>query len=140
MINHWIDPTSSDSLAVLVESVINKMLIEHQSPVCLEIDIDINLPVPADANHVCDLVKAIVGQSLSEMEGGGDLNVHALETPGGLELEIADSGGDVEQRPRSRPMSAAALSVQMQWQNCPQGGACVRMIFPPREGTRRMAA
>ncbi|QDT02735.1 hypothetical protein K227x_11130 [Rubripirellula lacrimiformis] len=130
MTNHWIDPKTSHSLAVLVESVTVPLLIEHAGPVCLELDIDTQMKVPADPGRTVDLVRALVGQSLAEMSDGGDLTITACETADGVELEFADTGSDVGRRPQSRPMAVAAIGASVEWQNCPQGGGSVTVKFP----------
>jgi hypothetical protein len=107
------------------------MLIEHPSPVCLELDIDVQLEVPANPARTCDLIRSLVSQSLSEMSSGGDLMITAVQTDAGIELEVADTGGDVDRRAQSRPMAAAAIGATLQWKNCPQGGASVTVMFPP---------
>ncbi len=140
MSSQWIDPSSCRSLAVLVESVIAPLLIQHASPVCLELDIDTALPVPADASKTVELLKTLVSQSLLEMPEGGDLMVTACETPAGIELELADTGCDVGEREKRFPMSAAAIGAAVTWQNCPQGGGAVTIKFRPQEGARRAAA
>ncbi len=113
------------------------MLIEHRSRICLEMDVDVNLMVPGEPGPTIDLVRALVGQALVEMPEGGDLTLTAIETPRGIELEIADTGSDVENRSKSRPMVAAAIGATLQWQNCPQGGASVTVVFPHRHGDQQ---
>jgi hypothetical protein len=140
MSNQWIDPSSCRSLAVLVESVIAPLLIQHESPVCLELDIDTSLDVPGDASKTVELLKTLVSQSLSEMPEGGDLMVTACQTATGLELELADTGCDVNDREKRLPMAAASIGASVTWQNCPQGGGAVTIKFPPQEGIRRAAA
>ena len=140
MPNHWLDPSQCQSLAVLVESVTAPLLIDHDAPICLELDIDTSLEVPADPTRTVDLIQSLVNQSLSEMPHGGDLTITACETDQGLELELADTGCDVEDRLRRNPISAAALGVQLFWQNCPQGGAAVTVIFRRQSGSGRIAA
>ena len=140
MPDHWIDPRQCQSLAVLVESVTSPLLIEHKSPVCLELDIDTSLGVPADSGRTVDLLQTLVVQALSEMPEGGDLLVTACETIRGLELEIADTGSDIENRVQRMPIAAAALGAQVVWQNCPQGGAAVTVTFQRQSGSGRIAA
>jgi hypothetical protein len=140
MSNQWIDPKTSNSLAVLVESVSAPLLIGHSAPICLEIDIDISLSVPADPARTVDLVQTLVGQAIAEMPEGGDLYITACETSRGLELEVADTGRDIEKRPQRLPLAAAAIGAQVVWQNCPQGGGAVTVTFQRQSGTRRMAA
>ena len=140
MSNQWIDPSTCRSLAVLVESVTAPLLIEHRAPVCLELDIDTAIEVPADAGRTVDLVQTLVGQALCEMAEGGDLTITACETPRGLELELADTGRDIEQRAQRLPLAAAALGAQVVWQNCPQGGGAVTVTFRRQSGSGRIAA
>lgn len=140
MSNQWIDPSSCRSLAVLVESVTAPMLIDHAAPVCLELDIDTALDVPADPVRTVELVKTLVGQALAEMPDGGDLVITACETPRGVELELADTGCDVQDRATRLPLAAAAIGAQVQWQNCPQGGGAVTVTFRRESGNQRMAA
>ena len=140
MPSQWIDLNSCHSLAVLVESVTAPLLIEHSSPVCLEMDIDTEVDIPADPQHTADLVKALVRQALQEMPEGGDLTITACETPGGLELELADTGGDIENRATRLPMVASVIGASIVWQNCPQGGAAATVAFRAEGGQRRMAA
>ena len=96
MPNQWIDPNTCRSLAVLVESVTAPLLIEHSAPICLELDIDTSLDVPEDPVVTAQLLQTLVGQALAEMPGGGDLTISACETSRGVELELADTGCDVE--------------------------------------------
>jgi len=130
MSTRWIKPNECRSLAVLVESVIGQMLIPHAMPICLELDIDTDIPVPDDVNKVVSLLESLVSQSLEEMPDGGDLTVTAVSSHDGIELELADTGCDVEQRSRRLPMVAAAIGAALSWQNCPQGGGAVTIRFP----------
>ena len=140
MSDHWIDPNSCPTLAVLVESVAGPLLMRHGAPVALEMDINVDLAVPADAVRTADLIRTLVNQAIDEMPQGGDLVVTACETPQGVELEMADTGRDVEQRAQRLPLAAAAIGAQLAWQNCPQGGAAVTVTFRRESGQRRIAA
>lgn len=140
MSNPWIDLSTCRSLAVLVESVIAPLLIQHDAPVCLELDIDTSVEVPAEQLRTVELLRTLVTQSLQEMPEGGDLTVTACETPTGLELELADTGCDIADRQKRLPLAAAAIGASLRWQNCPQGGAAVTIRFRPREEARRAAA
>ncbi len=126
----WIDPSACPTLAVLVESVTAPLLMEHDSAVCLELDVDLDLTIPADPHRTADLIKALTLQALEEMPEGGDLTFTGCRTTAGIELEIADSGADLDTRPRLIPMTAASIGVQIEWQNCQQGGAAATIIFP----------
>jgi hypothetical protein len=140
MASHWIDPKTCRSLAVLVESVTAPLLIEHSAPVCLELDIDTSLEVPADPQRTVDLIRTLVLQSLAEMPRGGDLTITACETPMGVELEMADTGGDIADRARLFPIAAASIGAKVVWQNCPQGGGAVTVTFRREAGSQRMVA
>ena len=136
-----IDPKSCQSLAILVEVVTAPLLMQHPSPVCLEVDIDEAIGVPSDAAITAELIRTLAGQALLEMPGGGDLCITACETPAGIELEMADNGSDVQERARRLPLAAAAIGADIRWQNCPQGGGAVTVIFPRRDVSfKRLAA
>ncbi|QDT08538.1 ATPase [Planctomycetes bacterium K23_9] len=140
MSNQWIDPESCSCLAVLVETVIAPLLIQHQAAVCLELDVPTTLPVPADPQRTAELLRTLVQQSLAQMSDGGDLMILACETATGIEMELADSGSDVDDRPCSLPMSAAAIGAELRWQNVPQGGAAVTIFFGRHGQSGRIAA
>jgi signal transduction histidine kinase len=140
MSNQWIDPNTCRSLAVLVESVTAPLLIEHSAPICLEIDIDTSLDVPADPVRTVELLRTLVGQALAEMPDGGDLSIAACETSRGVELELADTGCDIQDRATRLPLAAAAIGAQVIWQNCPQGGGAVTVTFRRESGQQRVAA
>ncbi len=140
MSSHWIDPSTCRSLAVLVESVIGPMLMQHSSPVCLDLDIDLQIEVPGDATATVELIRALTRQSLEEMPEGGDLTVTVCETAGTIDLEMADTGCDIEHRIQRIPMTAAVIGAQVSWQNCPQGGAAVTVSFPIRTESLRKVA
>ncbi|NND97012.1 MAG: ATPase, partial [Pirellulaceae bacterium] len=86
------------------------------------------------------LLRTLVVQALGEMGDGGDLVITGCETPLGVELEVADSGCDIESRPQNLPLAAAAIQAKLNWQNCPQGGAAVTITFARRGESGRMAA
>ncbi len=140
MANPWIDPTDCKSLAILVESVIAPMLMDHPAPVCLDMEVDSAIEVPTDPVVTAELIRALTRQALEEMADGGDLTVTACETPSGVELEMADTGVDTQDRSHRIPMVAAAIGAQLSWQNCPQGGAAVTVIFPRRDQWLRQVA
>jgi hypothetical protein len=136
----WIDPASCQSLVVLVESVTAPLLVQHAAPVCMELDIDLEMGIPADPSQTAELIRMLVMQSLAEMPNGGDLTITACETDRGIELEFADNGCDVKDRSQSLPLIAAAIGAQLNWQNCPQGGGAVTVTFRRRDVARRRAA
>jgi signal transduction histidine kinase len=136
----WIEPSNCRNLLVLVDSVTAPLLIEHDAPVCLELDIDVELPIPCDNQRTADLIAALSRQALDAMPDGGDLLITACQGPSGIELEIADSGIDVTHRERHLPIAAGAINADLMWQNCPQGGVAVTILFPARPSSNRMAA
>lgn len=140
MPHQWIDPNACQSLAVLVESVTAPLLIEHPGAVCLEVDIDSSLGIPADPTRTVDLIHSLVKQALLEMPESGELTVTACETVYGVELEFADTGGDIETRQTRHPLAAAAIGAKVTWQNCPQGGAATTITFRRDTSSGRMAA
>lgn len=145
MPSQWIDLQQCQSLAVLVETVAAPLLIHSAAAYCLESDIDTELPVPGDPGLCGLLVESLIRSSMYEMPSGGDLVVTACETERGIELEIADNGGDINDRSQSRPLMAAKLGATLQWKNCPQGGGSVTVTFPPpaqsgSQTSRRVAA
>ena len=140
MSNQFIDPSTYRSLTVLVESVTVPLLREHAAPICMELDIDTSLEVPANPEQTVQLIRSLVLQSIGEMPEGGDLTITACETDNGLELELADTGCDVESRGTRIPLFAAAIGARVHWQNCPQGGAAATILFPPQSESRRRAA
>ncbi|QDV65885.1 histidine kinase [Crateriforma conspicua] len=127
-----IDPGASVSLALLVETVTAPMLMAHPAPVCLEVDIDPSIPVPADPALTTRVVRSIASQVLAELDAGGDLMITACQTDSAVELEIADDGPDIDKRSRSIPIAVAEAGAKLNWQNCPQGGAAVTIVFPRR--------
>ncbi len=136
----WIDPNRCESLAILVESVASAILTQNRAPICLEVDIDTRLEPPADPEKTVEVVQAILLQAISEMSEGGELTITAVETPTGLELEIADTGRDVKLRETRLPFAAASIGARIHWANCPQGGAAATIVFRPKQNAKRMAA
>lgn len=112
----------------------------HPAPVCLEVDIAADIRLPVDSPSLCQLLDSLIRQSLIEMPDGGELTITGYQTATGVEIELADTGRDVVRRPCKLPMIAAAMSADVLWQNCPQGGAAVTLSIPfYRQSTRRAA-
>lgn len=126
--------------AIVVESVASHLLMRHPAPICLEVDIDMDLRVNCDAVSLSQLVDSLVRQALVEMPTGGELTITACETPTGVELEIADTGRSVGDRACKLPMVAAAMAAELVWQNCPQGGGAVTARLPRYRQSQRRAA
>ncbi len=133
------ESSKSTSLAVLVERVVSPLLRQHPAPILFELNIDTYLMTSASSNHLAALIETLVTDSLREMPRGGELSVSGCQTANGVELEIADTGSDAENRSRSLSLSAAALSCKPHWQNCPQGGAAVTIVLPFNSAIRKAA-
>ncbi|TWU10731.1 ATP-binding protein [Allorhodopirellula heiligendammensis] len=131
---------ANQPFAILVESIASNLLMKHPAPICLEVDIDMDLRVNFDAASLSQLIDSLVRQALVEMPSGGELTITACESPTGVELEIADTGSDVEMRACKLPMVAAAMAAELVWQNCPQGGAAVTARLPRYRQSQRRAA
>ena len=79
-----------------------------------------------DAGRVFELVTAMVRASLDCLPtSGGEITITLWQTHEHCEIEVADNGPAVDQRPRRLPLAAASLGAELVWQNCPQGGAAV---------------
>ncbi len=136
-------PAPTMPLAAIVESAASQLLLGHSAPIALEMDIDVEIMNPVDAASLTGLLTNLMQQSIDEMPTGGDLTITACQTARGLELEIADTGDSAENRRRTLPMITAALSADVSWQNCPQGGAAVTIVLPNKAAgaaSRRRAA
>jgi hypothetical protein len=131
--------STDTSLAVLVECVVSPLLREHPAAICFELNMPMDLKTTADPVRLNDLVTSLVRQSLEQMPDGGELTVTACQTAHGVELEIADTGNDVESRSSRLSLAAAALGCKPQWQNCPQGGAAVTLVLPFNDAARKVA-
>lgn len=140
MTHRLIGNEANHPLAIVVESVASNLLMKTPAPICLEVDIDMELRLPVDKASLCQLIDSLVRQAILEMPGGGELTITACETPTGVEIEIADTGGDVQHRACKLPMIAAAMAAELTWQNCPQGGGAVTAKLPLYHQAMRRAA
>ena len=131
--------SAASSLAVLVECVVSPLLREHPTPICFELNVPIDLMTTADRARLSDLVRSLVRDSLEQMADGGELTVTGCQTAHGVELEIADTGSDIDSRGTKLSLAAAALGCKPQWQNCPQGGAAVTLVLPFNDAIRKVA-
>lgn len=131
--------STASSLAVLVECVVSPLLREHPAPICFELNVPIDLMTTADRQRLSDVVRSLVRDSLEQMADGGELTVTGCLTAHGVELEIADTGSDVDSRGNKLSLAAAAMGCKPQWQNCPQGGAAVTLVLPFNDAVRKVA-
>lgn len=127
------------SLAVLVECVVSPLLREHPSPVLFELNVPIDLVTTTDQVKLAEVIRNLVKSSLEQMNQGGELTVTGCQTSHGVELEIADTGGDLESRGHKISIAAAALGCKPQWQSCPQGGVAVTLTLPFQDSIRKAA-
>ena len=140
MSSPWISPEACPSLAVLVESVTAPLLIQHASPVCLEMDIEDSVEIPADPNRTAELIRALVSQALGELPSGGDLSITAKQTAQAVLLEFADTGSPLEARSKSIPIAAGAISASLDWQGGSECGAVIKITIPRTKQSGRQAA
>ena len=129
---------SEGAFAQLIASVVAARIAQRRAAIQVEFDVDALAPMPSDPAAVSQLVRQLVDQAIDGMQGRGDLTITLWQNAGQLELELADSGVAVEQRPRRLSMLAASLGAQLRWQNCPQGGAAVTVRL--EDATRHRAA
>lgn len=105
----------------------------------LEMDIPAELSFPRDSEKLAQLVQSLVGSAVASLECDGEIAVTAWQAGETLEIEVADSGPAVQDRPRFLPLAVGALGAELVWQNCPQGGAAVTVVVP-RVAPKRSAA
>jgi hypothetical protein len=129
----------SCSLAVLVECVVSPLLREHPTPILFELNVPIDLVTTTDQAKLADVVRSLVKSSLEQMTEGGELTVTGCQTSHGVELEIADTGGDLDSRGHKFSIAVAALGCKPQWQSCPQGGVAVTLTLPFQDSVRKAA-
>ncbi|EMI44449.1 HAMP domain-containing histidine kinase [Rhodopirellula sp. SWK7] len=140
MSHRLIGNEANHPLAIVVESVASQLLMKHPAPIHLEVDIDLSLRLPVDSSSLSQLIDSLVRQAILEMADGGELTITACETATGVDIEIADTGCDVESRACKLPMIAAAMAAELTWQNCPQGGGAVTARLPIYHQAQRRAA
>ncbi len=119
------------------------------------IDLVLDVPEPttvwADPDMFRRAVLNLLFNALDVMRQGGTLSITAVETPQGLELEVADSGPGLSDEARRRAFEpffstknngtglglAIVSHILEQHQgsvlacNCPEGGAAFTLRFPP---------
>jgi signal transduction histidine kinase len=105
----------------------------------IELDVPAGLDFPVDHDQIRLMVHSLTRAAAKAVEAGGEITLTAWQAGESLEIEVADNGPPLEQRPRYLPMSAAALKAELIWQNCPQGGAAVTAVIA-RHALKRSAA
>ena len=105
----------------------------------VELDLSEGLECPCSAESVLQLVVSLIDAALQSSPGKPELLVTACCVDGALEVEVADNGPSLSERPRRLPLIAAQLNAQVYWQDCPQGGVAVTAVFPAVSRQRRAA-
>lgn len=132
--------------------------------VAQEIDVDVDVPsrlcVLADPDMLRRAVLNLVLNSLDAMPDGGQLVVTGILTPGGFELEVADSGPGIAEELQDRVFEpffttksdgtglglaivyriAEVHSGEVLAGNCPEGGAAITIRIPSRVAELEAAA
>ncbi|MEM6690375.1 MAG: hypothetical protein AAF664_13165 [Planctomycetota bacterium] len=133
----WITPEDCPTLASLLETIISPMIAGCPSPICFELECDPELPVEYSAERLVQCIQAIVADSIEEMAQGGDLLVTVVPPKTGdstgssfFEIEVADTGRPMSERPKTHPFDLAALGGKLIHQDCPQGGVAVTIQLP----------
>ncbi|SRR6056297_1856415 len=128
-------PKSSAEAIPLVDVIrqaTSEPLAAHAATIRCEQDIDPGILVRDVPEQVGELVRILVRQALQEMPAGGELTLTAWSDGERVELEIADTGRPIAERPHCLPLVAAVVGAEMCWQDCPQGGAAVTIFFGRR--------
>ncbi|MBN1853574.1 MAG: HAMP domain-containing histidine kinase [Pirellulales bacterium] len=120
--------------------------------VTLDVDIPPNMLLSADREMVRRALLNLVLNALDAMPRGGDLVITAMTTRAGLEIEVADSGPGFSEKTKGRAFEpfystksgGTGLGLAIVYQiveshgghviaaNCPEGGAALTLVFPPR--------
>ncbi|QDS86748.1 hypothetical protein EC9_09220 [Rosistilla ulvae] len=124
-------------LADVVHQVISDLDLEERFRV--EVDIPDDIPMPAPARPLAEIVSALAEQATASMEAGGEVAFIGWESPEACELEIADTRCGVLERPCNLPAAMQMTGAELSWQNCPQGGAAVTVRFAKQQISRQAA-
>lgn len=142
-------------LRPVVDDVISRVAsrIERQS-IETTIDVATDLYLLADCQLLGQAVKHLVVNALEGMPDGGELVLTAVEAPGWVELEIADSGPGLnsssdadwgfarsatEARITAAQKTAEAHGGKFLARNCPEGGAAYTLHLPSVVANRAAA-
>ncbi|MDZ4820980.1 MAG: ATP-binding protein [Planctomycetota bacterium] len=146
---HWESVQLHSLIADVIESLRPQWMAQG-------VHVDIDVP-PAhravlDRNMLRRAVLNVALNAIDAMPNGGDLVITSYNGPGGLELEIADSGPGLSEETRQRAFepfystkshgTGLGLAIvsriteahggSCQAQNCPDGGAAFTLRFPLR--------
>jgi len=150
------------SLAEFVASLLNDLAPQFDAQsITTFCDIPLDLELSADGDMLRSAVMNLVLNSVDAMPEGGELVLTGIETPCGIELEVADSGRGLTEPAGRRVFepffttkgSGTGLGLAVVERvaevhggkvccaNCPEGGAAFTMQFPIKQVSKqRMAA
>lgn len=111
--------------------------------VSCSIDVEPELRFPLDAARVTEILEQMVIDSLRAMPEGGELDMTAVVSPRGLEIEVADSGVGFEPVFGLRLVSQTSgadqdhdyvpgglREIRIETLRCPQGGTARTLFIP----------
>lgn len=124
-------------LADVVYQVVDELNLE--SRYLVEIDIPDDIALPTSEHVLRDLIQSLISQTTALMAPGGELAFIGWESEYACELEIADSVGAVTECRQQALAVCLNAGVQMNWSQCPQGGAAVTMRFAKSQRLRNAA-
>lgn len=124
----------------------------HAQRIDVEIDAPPRLDVTADRDMIRRAVLNLVLNSLDAMPNGGTIVLTALDGPRGVEIEVADTGGGIDELSKDRIFepffttksegTGLGLAIvyrtvevhggTVQALNCPEGGAAITIRLPNR--------
>jgi len=126
-----------ECLADIVHQIIDELQLEENYLV--EVDVPEDIGIPTAIRPLRELVSALTQQATREIRAGGDLTFIGWESEDVCELEIADSGCSIAERSCTTPSATGLSGAELQWQDCPQGGAAVTLRFSRRIAQRKVA-
>jgi signal transduction histidine kinase len=109
----------------------------------VELDVPERIEFPVDPVLFSRLVQSLTRAAAEALQNkpnsGGEICITAWQAGETLEIEVADNGPPLDDRPRYLPLTAAQLGADLLWQACPQGGSAVTAIIS-RSAAKRSAA
>jgi hypothetical protein len=119
----------------------------HQQRIACNWDVPAELTFILPRNKLLRIIEQLVAATIGRMPQGGDLDVTAVVSRRGLEVEVADSG---ESAPDLLPGSLGSVvkptsipgetDLAVEQQPCPQGGWAWTVIVPWTSHARMPAA
>ena len=128
---------SSQTLRQLILTAAQEVIADRS--IRLEIDIPATVDCPLAPQTTSSLVRSLVRSSLECATDTRELLITVCSLDETFEIEVADDGPMLQQRPQRFPLAAAAAGAEVMWQDCPQGGVAVTAILT-RNNRARLAA